>query len=150
MRRRVTVVFLSVCVCVCVCVCLSVKSHLTSGASVRPENTVTYSAGNGGQKSFSLKPLRCGDPALLLWKPYVRSAIILRKACMRIMGHEYPRRGFCTLVHSLKPEMTMHLHSQREPDARACLIRTAVSVLLKRSVLKSHERGESHIECGNV
>ena len=28
----------SVCVCVCVClsVCLSVKSHLTSGASVRP------------------------------------------------------------------------------------------------------------------
>ena len=30
-------------------VCLSVKSHLTSGASVRPENTVTYSAGNGGQ-----------------------------------------------------------------------------------------------------
>ena len=34
----------------CVCVCLSVKSHLTSGASVRPENTVTYSAGNGGQK----------------------------------------------------------------------------------------------------
>ena len=31
-------------------VCVSVKSHLTSGASVRPENTVTYSAGNGGQK----------------------------------------------------------------------------------------------------
>ena len=30
--------------------CVSVKSHLTSGASVRPENTVTYSAGNGGQK----------------------------------------------------------------------------------------------------
>ena len=29
--------------------CLSVKSHLTSGASVRPENTVAYSAGNGGQ-----------------------------------------------------------------------------------------------------
>ena len=42
------------CVCVCVCVCLSVrlsvKSHLTFGASVRPENTVVYSAGNGGQK----------------------------------------------------------------------------------------------------
>ena len=35
---------------VCVCVCRSVKSHLTSGASVRLENTVTYSAGNGGQK----------------------------------------------------------------------------------------------------
>ena len=39
--------------------CVSVKSHLTSGASVRPENSVTYSAGNGGQKyvGFSLKPL---------------------------------------------------------------------------------------------
>ena len=39
-------------VCVCVCVC--------------PENTVTYSAGNGGKKivGFSLKPLRCRNPAL--------------------------------------------------------------------------------------
>ena len=35
---------------VCVSVCLSVKSHVTSGASVRPENSVMYSAGNGGQK----------------------------------------------------------------------------------------------------
>ena len=35
--------------CYCSWVCVSVKSHLTSGASVRPENTVTYSAGNGGQ-----------------------------------------------------------------------------------------------------
>ena len=34
---------------VCLIVCLSVKLHLTSGASVRPENTVAYSAGNGGQ-----------------------------------------------------------------------------------------------------
>ena len=36
-----------------VCVCLSVKSHLTSAASVRPENIVTYSAGNGGRGDFS-------------------------------------------------------------------------------------------------
>ena len=49
---RVTVRF--VCVCVCVCVSLSVKSHLTSGAPVRRENTVTYSTGNRGQKI-------CGD-----------------------------------------------------------------------------------------
>ena len=35
---------------VCLCVCLSVsQSHLTYGASVRPENAVTYSAGNEGQ-----------------------------------------------------------------------------------------------------
>ena len=32
----------------------SVKSHLTSGASVRLENAVTYSTGKEGQK-FSLK-----------------------------------------------------------------------------------------------
>ena len=32
------------------CVCLSVKSHLTYVASVRPENAVTYSAGNESQK----------------------------------------------------------------------------------------------------
>ena len=31
-------------------VCVSVKSHLTSRASVHPKNTVTYSAGNGGPK----------------------------------------------------------------------------------------------------
>ena len=35
---------------VCVCVCLSVKSHLTFGASVHPENAVTYSVGNEGRK----------------------------------------------------------------------------------------------------
>ena len=29
---------------------MSVKSHLTSGASVRPENTVMYSEGNEDQK----------------------------------------------------------------------------------------------------
>ena len=44
------------------CVCVSVKSHLTSGASVRPENTVAYSAGNGGQKLcgvfFETAPLK--------------------------------------------------------------------------------------------
>ena len=55
---------------VCVSVCLSVKSHLTYGASVRPENAVTYSAGNEGQnisgnlpettafKSYAAKPER--------------------------------------------------------------------------------------------
>ena len=33
-----------------VCVCVSVKSHLIYGTSVRPETSVTYLAGNGGQK----------------------------------------------------------------------------------------------------
>ena len=55
MCRRVTVLVL------CVCLCLS---HLTSGSSVCPEDTVMYSAGNGGQKIvwFSLKPLHCRYP----------------------------------------------------------------------------------------
>ena len=57
---RVTVVVL----CVCLSVCLSVKSHLTYGASVRPENAVTYSAGNEGQKI-------CGDlPETTSFKSY--------------------------------------------------------------------------------
>ena len=40
--------------CVCLSVCVSVESYLTQGASVCPENAVTYSAGNKGQKI-------CGD-----------------------------------------------------------------------------------------
>ena len=57
---RVTVVVL----CVCLSVCLSVKSHLTYGASVRPENAVTYSAGNESQKI-------CGDlPETTAFKSY--------------------------------------------------------------------------------
>ena len=39
------------CVCVCVSACVSVKSHLTLEASLRPENAVTYSVGNEGQKN---------------------------------------------------------------------------------------------------
>ena len=47
---RVIVVVLSL----CVCVCLSVKSHLTSGASVRPENAVKYSVCNTGRKTCGI------------------------------------------------------------------------------------------------
>ena len=54
MRWRVTVVG-SVCVFVCLCVCVSVKSHLTSGASVRPEISVTYLAGNRGHLSTRVR-----------------------------------------------------------------------------------------------
>ena len=45
-------------------VCLSVKSHLTYEASVRPENAVMYPAGNEGQKI-------CGDlPETTAFKSY--------------------------------------------------------------------------------
>ena len=83
---RVTVVG-SVCLSVCVCMCVSVKSHLTSGASVRPENTVTYPVGNEGQKICGVfsetAPLWRSSTAPL--KSYIWSAIFLRKACMCIV-----------------------------------------------------------------
>ena len=46
--------------CVYVCVCVPVKSHVTSrsGASVRPENPVTYSADNEGQKLWFMADVR--------------------------------------------------------------------------------------------
>ena len=57
---------------------MSVKSHLTYGASVRPENTVTYSAGNEGQKICGVfsetAPLqRSSTPSVV--RPCVQSAI---------------------------------------------------------------------------
>ena len=78
MHRRVTVVG---------SVCLSVKSHFTSGASVCPENTITYPAGSEGQKICGVfsetAPLKRSSTAPL--KAYVRSAIFLRKVHMRIV-----------------------------------------------------------------
>ena len=60
------------------CVCVSVKSHLTSGASVRCENAAKYSAGNKGQNicgvfSETASLPRSSGPSLG-W-PYIRSAI---------------------------------------------------------------------------
>ena len=50
----------------CVCVCVSVKSHLTSGASVCPETVSHTQRAMKVQKvvAFSLKLLRCRDRAL--------------------------------------------------------------------------------------
>ena len=57
---------------------MSVKSHLTYGASVRPENAVTYSAGNEGQKICGVfsetAPLqRSSSPSVV--RPCIQSAI---------------------------------------------------------------------------
>ena len=76
------------------CVCLSVKSHLTYGASVRPENAVTYSAGNEGQKicgvfSEDVPLLRSSGVAVVFhtfrW-PFFFIAKVVR---MRIGIHSY-------------------------------------------------------------
>ena len=55
---------LLLCVCVCHSVCL--KLHLSSGASVRPENAATNSVSNDGQGivEFPLKLLHCRATAL--------------------------------------------------------------------------------------
>ena len=83
----------------CVCVCLSVKSHLTSGASVRPENAVTYSAGDEGQKICGVfsetAPLqRSSTPSVV--RPCVQSAIfpcVYAHACFScIYAHDTPPR----------------------------------------------------------
>ena len=60
------------------CVCVSVKSHLTSGASVRSENVVRKSAGNEGQNICGIfsdtAPLPRSSAPSLGWL-YIRSAI---------------------------------------------------------------------------
>ena len=64
---------------------MSVKSHLTYGASVRPENAVTYSAGNEGRKI-------CGDlPETTAFKSY--AAKHERKSQLLIIP-TYPRSAF--------------------------------------------------------
>ena len=58
---------------------MSVKSNLTSGASVRPENTVTYSVSNGGQIICGVfsetVPLQRYTASCIVWL-FVQSAIL--------------------------------------------------------------------------
>ena len=86
---------------------MSVKSHLTYGASVRPENAVTYSAGNEGQKICGVfsetAPLqRSSTPSVV--RPCVQSAIFpcvfscTRMRISRVYTRMIHRRGFSTLV----------------------------------------------------
>ena len=61
-----------------VCVCVSVKSHLTSGASVCSENAVKNSMGDEDRKIcgvfFDTAPLPRSSAPSLGW-PYIRTAI---------------------------------------------------------------------------
>ena len=72
---------------VCLSVCLSVKPHLTSGASVCPEIDNTYSTSNQGQKNcgnFSeIAPLRKYTASCIVWLS-VQSAILL---CENVHAH---------------------------------------------------------------
>ena len=68
-----------------VSVCVSVKSHLTLEASLRPENAVTYSVGNEGQKivAVSLKLSRSRATAL--------AALYGQRAVGHFLSAEYAR-----------------------------------------------------------
>ena len=86
-----------------VCCCLSVKSHLTYGASVPPKNAVTYSAGNEGQKS-------CGDlPETTAFKSYAakheRKMLIFRLTRSQLSPFDTQRsaRGCPKIVNNIQP-----------------------------------------------
>ena len=64
----------------CLSVCLSVKSHLAYGASVRPENTVTYSVDKEGQKF-------CGA--------FSETTLLPRSSIPSIESHTYSRPFSC-------------------------------------------------------
>ena len=92
-------------------VCLSVKSHLTYGASVGPENVVTYSAGNEGQKicgvfSENAPLLRSSGAAVVFRSPFFFIAEAVR---MRIGIHSYGCRtageypACPTIVNNVQP-----------------------------------------------
>ena len=96
---RVTVVIL------CVCVCLSVKSHLTYGASVRPENAVTYSAGKKVKKFVGIclkrlcsrvMPRNMSEKANMLNIPTYRCQLSPLDTQQRAIG--YP-----TIINNIQP-----------------------------------------------
>ena len=84
---------------------MSVKSHLTSGASVRPENAVTYSAGNEGQTfcgvSSETAPLQRSSTPSVDGHTYSRP-FFLRKARMRMGRPLFSRPGVGIII-SLPP-----------------------------------------------
>ena len=91
------------CSWVCQSVCVSVKSHLTNGASVRPENAVTYSAGNEGQKICGVfsetAPLqRSSTPSVV--RPCVQSAIF--PCVFLVYAHAY---FSCIYAHDTPPRV---------------------------------------------
>ena len=82
---------------------MSVKSHLTYGASVRPENAVTYSAGNEGQKICGVfsetTPLqRSSTPSVV--RPCVQSAIF--PCVFLVYAHAY---FSCIYAHDTPPRV---------------------------------------------
>ena len=79
---------------------MSVKSHLTYGASVRPENATTYSAGNEGQKI-------CGDlPETTAFKSY---SVKHERKSQYANYSDLPDVSFLRFTHSEAPDGTQRL-----------------------------------------
>ena len=111
----------------CSWVCLSVKSHLTYGASVRPENAVTYSAGNEGQTfcgvfSETDALQRSHTPSVV--RPCVQSAIFPAESTHAhySMGLAPPSVFLVPAYISLPPlaSLPLPLAAQRNGRKRIC------------------------------
>ena len=77
-----------------------IKLHLTYGACARPENAVTYSAGNEGQKI-------CGDlPETTAFKSYAAKHELKSQYANY---SDLPAVSFLRLTHSEAPEGTQRL-----------------------------------------
>ena len=85
-----------------VCVCLSVKSHLTYGVSVRPENAVMYSVGNEGTKI-------CGE-----------NAPLLRSSGVAVVFHTY-RWPFFFIAKVVRMCIGIHSYAFAEPQGNTQL-----------------------------
>ena len=90
---------------VVVCVCLSVKSHLTYGVSVPPENAVTYSAGNEGKKI-------CGV--------FSENAPLLRSSGVPVVFHTF-RWPFFFIAKVVRMRIGIHSYALAEPQGNTQL-----------------------------
>ena len=102
----------------CSWVCVSVKSHLTYGASVRPENAVTYSAGNEGQNicgvfSETDALQRSSTPSVV--RPCVQSAIFPAEST-----HAHYSMGLAPPSVFPLPSLPLPLAAQRNRRKRMC------------------------------
>ena len=96
------------------CVCVSVKSHLTYEASVRPENAVMYSAGNEGRKICGVfsenAPLLRSSGVTIVFHTFRWPFFFIAKVVhMRIGIHSYACRtaekypACPTIVNNIQP-----------------------------------------------
>ena len=105
---------------VCVCVCLQ---HLTYGASVRPENAVTYSAGNEGQNICGVfsetAPLQRYGTCSLYRYPCSRPFLLRgKRACayLTTSSRATTRRSMRTCARKTKSS-TQHLATRKSSTA---------------------------------